>query len=178
MKALPYVLATAALGLSLAACRTASREPATEVAARQGSSPISDAFDTEPAAGANYGAGVARDADVLDFGEFLAELRDRDSLTAVVRGEVAEVCQRKGCWMTLASDGEEVTVRFEDYGFFMPKGLAGSEVVAQGTARRRVVPADELRHYAEDAGKSAAEIAAITEPAEEIEFTATGVRVL
>ena len=95
-----------------------------------------------------------------------------------------QVCQNKGCWMTLApaagldADAEALTVRFKDYGFFMPKDLAGSAVVAEGTARRRVVPVEELRHYAEDAGESPEAIAAITEPTEEWEFIATGVRVL
>jgi hypothetical protein len=35
-----------------------------------------------------------------------------------------------------------------------------------------------LRHYAEDAGKSKAEIAAITEPKREVSFEASGVLIL
>lgn len=141
--------------------------------------PINDAFNTEPKAGANYGAGVAADADILPYPEFLKALEEQDSLTAAVSGKVVEVCQNKGCWMAIAStDGTEMTVRFKDYGFFMPKNLSGNEVVVEGTAKRVVVPVADLQHYAEDAGKSKEEIAAITEPEEELEFTATGVRVL
>ncbi|MFK8058236.1 MAG: DUF4920 domain-containing protein [Saprospiraceae bacterium] len=142
---------------------------------------ITDAFDTEPVAGANYGEGVAADAAVVPYPAFLTALAERDSLTAAVSGEVTEVCQKKGCWMSMKSDvadGAEMTVRFKDYGFFMPKELSGSKVIVEGTAKRVVVSVADLQHYAEDAGKTAAEIAMITEPEEELEFIATGVRVL
>ncbi len=140
---------------------------------------ITDAFGTEPVPGANYGAGVAADTEVLPYPEFLTALGEQDSLTAAVSGEVVEVCQKKGCWMSMTSaEGDEMTVRFKDYGFFMPKELSGNKVVVEGTAKRVIVPVEDLQHYAEDAGKSAAEIALITEPEEELEFIATGVRVL
>ena len=145
--------------------------------------PLQDAFDTEPAAGANYGAGVAAAANPMAYDDFVRLVATHDSATTAVRGTVVEVCQKKGCWMTLQPAGAVAEtapymVRFKDYGFFMPKTLSGAEVVVEGTARRTVTPIDELRHYAEDAGKTPAEIAAITEPREEISFEATGVRVL
>lgn len=142
---------------------------------------ISDAFDTEAVTGANYGAGVAADAAIVPYPAFLTAIAERDSLTAAVSGKVTEVCQKKGCWMSMQSanaDGTEMTVRFKDYGFFMPKDLSGHEVVVEGTAKRVVVSVADLQHYAEDAGKSAEEIALITEPKEELEIIATGVRVL
>ena len=69
-------------------------------------------------------------------------------------------------------------VKFYDYGFFVPKDISGKEVIVEGKAFKEVTPFDELRHYAEDAGKSADEIAAITEPKAEWKFEATGVLVL
>jgi hypothetical protein len=65
-------------------------------------------------------------------------------------------------------------VKFKDYGFFMPKDIAGRQVVLQGIAYREVTSVDELRHYAEDAGKSAEEIQKITAPKEELKFMAAG----
>jgi hypothetical protein len=66
-------------------------------------------------------------------------------------------------------------VKFKDYGFFMPKDIAGREVIMEGTAYREVVSVDELKHLAKDAGKSEEEIAKITEPKEELQFLAHGV---
>ena len=97
-----------------------------------------------------------------------------------VRGTVQEVCQAKGCWMNIANDetGESMMVRFKDYGFFMPKDIAGREVIIEGQASFQETSVEELRHYAEDAGKSAEEIAAITEPKRELSFLASGVILL
>ncbi|NJC25402.1 DUF4920 domain-containing protein [Neolewinella antarctica] len=102
-----------------------------------------------------------------------------DTINTVLRGEVTEVCQAKGCWMTINSGQEdEIMVKFKDYGFFMPKDISGREVVMNGMAYYQITPVDELRHYAEDAGKDAAEIAAITEPVKELRFLADGVKLL
>jgi hypothetical protein len=74
------------------------------------------------------------------------------------------------------SDGASMMVRFRDYAFFVPKeGLEGKEVVMQGRAKKEVTSVAMLRHYAEDAGKSKEEIAAITEPETSWQFEADGV---
>ncbi|WP_452222951.1 DUF4920 domain-containing protein [Lacinutrix chionoecetis] len=99
-----------------------------------------------------------------------------DSINTKMIAKVNEVCQAKGCWMKLdLENGEEVMVKFKDYGFFMPKDIAGKEVILNGKAYVNEVPVDEQRHYAEDAGKSAEEIAKITEPKKTFSFEADGV---
>ncbi|TGV03026.1 DUF4920 domain-containing protein [Flavivirga rizhaonensis] len=99
-----------------------------------------------------------------------------DSINSKMLAKVNSVCQAKGCWMTLnLEDGNEVMVKFKDYGFFVPKNIAGKEVIVNGKAYVKEVPIDELRHYAEDAGKSTEAIAAITEPKRTYSFEADGV---
>ncbi|MEL6356875.1 MAG: DUF4920 domain-containing protein [Bacteroidota bacterium] len=113
----------------------------------------------------------------LSMTSLLSELEEADTLQALsVKGEVREVCQAKGCWMTIGD--EEMMVKFKDYGFFVPKDISGRQVVMHGKAYYQVTPLEELRHYAEDAGKSAEEIAAITEPKKELRFLASGVLLL
>lgn len=83
--------------------------------------------------------------------------------------------------MTVVSAEEgnpEMMVRFKDYGFFMPMDIEGRTVILDGYAKKDIISVDELRHYAEDANKSAEEIAAITEPEEELGFLAHGVILL
>ncbi|WP_026999657.1 DUF4920 domain-containing protein [Eisenibacter elegans] len=93
-----------------------------------------------------------------------------------LRGTIVEVCKKKGCWMTLdMGNNQTMLVKFKDYGFFVPKTDDGKEVVIQGVAKRELVPVERLQHYAEDAGKSLEEIAAITEPEEKFTFEAVGV---
>jgi len=99
-----------------------------------------------------------------------------DSINSKMIAKVNEVCQAKGCWMTLnLGDGDEVMVKFKDYGFFVPKDIAGKEVIINGKAFVNEVSVDEQRHYAEDAGKTKEEIALITEPKKTYSFEADGV---
>lgn len=120
--------------------------------------------------------------DAIPFAELTTQMGSRDSLQTKIVGTVESVCQKKGCWVNIVSDdvqdGQEMFVKFKDYGFFLPKDIAGRKVVLDGFAFREVTPVDELRHYAEDEGKSAEEIAMITEPQEELKFMAAGVLLL
>ncbi len=117
----------------------------------------------------------------LAYADLQREMAGKDSLWVKVSGTVAEVCQVKGCWMNLTAGSEEsapLFVQFKDYGFFMPKDIAGREVIMEGYAYRDVTSVEDQRHFAEDAGKTAEEIEAITEPKEELKFLASGVLLL
>ena len=108
--------------------------------------------------------------------ELVAKMATKDKLPAKVEGTVESVCQAKGCWMKVKMDnGETMRVTFKDYGFFVPKDIAGKTVVVEGVAEKKTTPVAELRHYAEDAGKSKEEIAKITDPKNELAFVADGV---
>ena len=95
-----------------------------------------------------------------------------------VTGKVEEVCQAKGCWLSLGTENDgNVRVTFKDYGFLVPKNISGKTVVIQGTGQIEVTSVSDLKHFAEDEGQSEEEVAAITEPLEEFTFVATGVKI-
>lgn len=137
--------------------------------------------DAQQAGGSkNFGATIDP-KNALAYDALVPKMAAVDSMPAKVTGKVNEVCQTKGCWMTLVSDqpgAPEMRVTFKDYAFFMPKDLAGKHVVVDGYAYVETTTVDMLRHFAEDAGKSKEEIAAITEPKREISFEASGVLVV
>lgn len=114
----------------------------------------------------------------ISFDQLLETLETVEEVSdVVVSGKVGGVCQVKGCWMNVVSENDEnseIFVKFKDYGFFMPLDLTGN-VVMKGRAYKEETSVEELRHYAEDEGKSAEEIAAITEPVTELKFMAEGV---
>ena len=102
-------------------------------------------------------------------------LKAGDTLLTKATAKINEVCSTKGCWMRLdLENDEEVMVRFKDYGFFMPLNATG-EVIINGKAFITEISVNELKHYAEDAGKSEEEIAAITKPEVTLAFEADGV---
>ena len=89
---------------------------------------------------------------------------------------VKDVCAKKGCWLKLElPQGEEVMVKMKDYGFFLPLAAKGKKVVIDGEAKMKTTSVAELKHYAEDAKKSQAEIDAIKEPLKEVRITAKGI---
>ena len=99
----------------------------------------------------------------------------KDTLAIKVKATINEVCSNKGCWMKLDLGNEqEVMVRFKDYDFFVPLDAIG-EVVINGKAYVSETSVDELKHYAEDAGKSSEEIAMIIKAEKTFSFEANGV---
>jgi hypothetical protein len=100
---------------------------------------------------------------------------DGGESNVIVEGTIIDVCAKKGCWMGVKDGDDELFVRFQDYAFFVPMNAAGHRVVMHGTALAQTASVEELRHYAEDAGKSPAEIAAITEPQTRVTFFADSV---
>jgi hypothetical protein len=118
----------------------------------------------------------------IEYADLVKKMQTEESIETKVVGTVTGVCQAKGCWITLESPADPTNtsmfVKFKDYAFFMPKDLAGKKVVMQGRAFKEITPVDELRHYAEDEGKTKEEIAKITEPKTELKFMASGVLIL
>ncbi len=107
--------------------------------------------------------------------EKLAQFPEGDKIQLTTT--IEKTCAKKGCWMEV-KDGKGGTMRvtFKDYGFFVPtEGVEGKETVIEGVLKKKTYTVEELRHYAEDGGKSPEEIAQITEPREEFSFIAEGV---
>lgn len=104
------------------------------------------------------------------------KMEGKESVDIKVKGVITEVCQSKGCWMTLDMGNDELMrVKFKDYGFFVPKDAAGKTAILEGVAQKEIVSVDDLKHLAEDAGKSEKEINSINDPKEELTFVANGV---
>lgn len=104
------------------------------------------------------------------------QLAITDTVMTQITGKIKEVCQAKGCWMNVALDsGNEVFVRFKDYGFFVPKDAADKTVYMNGLAFLEEMSVEDQKHYAKDSGASEEEIAKITEPAYILRFEADGV---
>jgi hypothetical protein len=142
--------------------------------------PVQAADEVEQKDLASVGAPIS-DGEVLGGSEMAvayAELNPGDTLMTRFEGEVLEVCQNKGCWMRVALPEEQsVMVRFKDYGFFVPKDIAGKTVLMEGKAFVSEVSEEERRHLAEDAGQPDSLLSKITGPQMQVGFEASGVRI-
>ena len=108
--------------------------------------------------------------------ELLTMLETNDSVWVTMKSTIVSNCQHSGCWMDLDLGTDQVVkVTFKDYAFFIPLDSKGKTATVEGFAKKELIPVDMLQHYAEDDGKSAEEIAAITEPEMAYTFEAIGV---
>jgi hypothetical protein len=93
-----------------------------------------------------------------------------------IQGKIISTCPMKGCWMKMNVHNDTLLVRFKDYGFFVPKtGLEGKSVIINGKLSIDTLSVGQLKHYAEDAGKTKYEISLITKPEITLSFLADGV---
>ena len=126
-----------------------------------------------------YGEDFILEGELVDITYALDHFESMRNQDIQVKASVVNVCQNKGCWMSLGSkEDQTIRVRFQDYGFFVPVSLIGRDVALQGTLSRVKVEKKLLQHFKEDAGATKEEIAAVNEDVYEYTFTASGVRVL
>ena len=112
--------------------------------------------------------------------ELIKSLKKKNEIDRVtIKGKVTAVCPKKGCWVTLENtQNVEVFVKMKDYAFFLPQNIAGKTILLDAKVTKQETSVKELRHYAEDAGKSKEEIAKITKPKVEIRVLANGIKVI
>src|SRR5690606_1069929 len=129
--------------------------------------------------GVQYGKPITKSG-AISVQHLESKLATDSTFTGKVKGKVVEVCKKKGCFIRVLREGEgdPILVRFKDYGFFMPQDIVGKTVVLDGQAKVREVSVAQQRHFAEDAGKDANEIARITAPKVDINIIADGVVVV
>ncbi len=92
-------------------------------------------------------------------------------------GTLTAVCQKAGCWVRMGDEDNDLFVKFGDHDFTIPMDTKG-DVIVHGTLIEKETSVDELKHFAEDAGKSQEEIDQITEPEVEYWFVADGLQAI
>lgn len=81
----------------------------------------------------------------VSVAELLSDPGQFNQKEVLVSGTIAELCQEKGCWLSMENNGQTVMVRFKDYGFFVPKDAGGKPVKIQG-----IFHAENLKHVCPD----------------------------
>jgi hypothetical protein len=106
-----------------------------------------------------------------------AQLEGKDTLFTTIDGIIDQTCPNAGCWLNMRLDSgiQKITT---NHIFFVPlEGCEGLNAKAKGKAFYDEISVEMLKHYAQEEGKSEADIAAITEPKKVLRFVATGVMI-
>ena len=125
----------------------------------------------------NFGEEISMDG-ALEVASILMENPGEEGVDVKVKGEILEVCQNMGCWVTLRLPNEKSVRVSTEEKFFLPKDISGYTAIVQGKLNKKVTSVADLRHFAEDGGKDEAYINSITEPKEEYTINAIGIMVL
>ena len=133
------------------------------------------ASDEALPAGRDFGAGLTL-TETTPLGDVLAAPQRYEAKPVLLRGRLTDLCTKKGCWTVLADGDASVRVRFQDYGFFLPKDALGKTALAEGVATVRMLSEREARHYASESRGGDPD--SIVGPQRELGFVASGVRLL
>ena len=126
-----------------------------------------------------YGESLTPD-DALSVESIAAAPSTYVGSTVKVEGTVRQVCQMKGCWLTLEAEaGPDVRIHVPrtgegEYLYTVPTDLSGRRVVVEGKLEQSTRSEAEQRHLAEDAGGN---LDGDVQPLLELSMTASSVLV-
>jgi hypothetical protein len=130
-------------------------------------------------AGKSYGKPLTG-SDTIEIGELLANPDQYLGKTVRVEGVITGVCEKRGCWMSLGSKGEdfqEIRIKVEDGVIVFPMEAKGKTAVAEGTLAKVEMTLEQTvaykKHHAEEHGEEF-DPAAVTEPLVYYQIKGTG----
>ena len=113
---------------------------------------------------------------IIPTSENEVKIKSSDFLTS---GKIVSSCPKKGCWVKIITNSEEVFVTFKDYSFFVPKkGIRDKEIIINGNIKTDTISISQLKHYAYDAGESEEFISKIVLPKITKSIVADGVAII
>ncbi|MEZ5963740.1 MAG: DUF4920 domain-containing protein [Planctomycetota bacterium] len=100
-------------------------------------------------------------SEVTPISRILAAPADFEGKRLLVKGVAVDVCEKRGCWVTLKSEadnGKALRVKVEDGEIVFPLTLKGHEVEVEGVVEKLVTPEETyrelLRKRAESKGEA------------------------
>lgn len=127
----------------------------------------------------HYGAAIPDSSEKIPVQHVAQMISETGSAMGLFEAEIVQSCQTMGCWMTVKGpDQDTVRVFMKDHAFFVPKdSVQGKQSFFYGEAFYDTISVDFQKHLLEDAGATAEEIEAVSEPAFELTFEAAGVMI-
>lgn len=102
----------------------------------------------------------------------------------VVKGEIVQVCQKAGCWVTMnTSNDEEMFIKFKDHFTIPIEGTEGKEAYIHGNVILDTTTVEMQKHYLDDRAEMGEKVPqeeydAITEDKIQPMFVADGIWVI
>ena len=119
---------------------------------------LSFSFADEQADGKKYGSGISL-KDTTNISDIMADPEKWVGKKVLVKGQIVDVCKKRGCWMELASDKEFQTIRIKvnDGEIVFPLQARGKTALAEGTVEKLELSLEQTinyyKHHAEEQGQ-------------------------
>ncbi len=121
-----------------------------------------------------FGAEVQAWESPVSLASLVTNAAELSGKEVTLETDVAQVCQKKGCFF-VANEGEySARITFKDYGFFIPTDSKDKKVTLVGTFEVKELSKEQAQHYAEDAGEDPATIKGVQK---EYSIVATSVKI-
>lgn len=83
--------------------------------------------------GTSYGIKVSAEG-AISPDDVAALLKDKESAEVTVKGQVASVCEHRGCFIYIKTATGKMYIKTKNDAFFVPLALKGKTVLIKGTA--------------------------------------------
>lgn len=136
-------------------------------------------ISSESTTWSHYGEAIPDSSEKVPVQNVAQMISETGSAVGLFEAEIVQSCQTMGCWMTVKGPNQDtVRVFMKDHAFFVPKdSVQGKQSFFYGEAFYDTISVDFQKHLLEDAGATAEEIEAVSEPAFELTFEAAGVMI-
>lgn len=98
-----------------------------------------------------FGAPLDENAKPTSLAALLESPADYVDTAVRLDAKIAQVCQKKGCFMIATTGDKAVRISFKDYSFFVPTDTGGKTVTLTGTFIERQLSEKQAAHFREDA---------------------------
>lgn len=99
------------------------------------------------------GAAFPADGAVIPVSQVLDAPATFAGKTVTVEGEIADVCQKKGCWMVMGDGKRTIRVTMKDHAFGIDMNSTGGKAQVFGELVAKAVDPKTVAHYASEAAK-------------------------
>ncbi|MEO8448075.1 MAG: DUF4920 domain-containing protein [bacterium] len=123
-----------------------------------------------------YGQAIDPSVTIVEFADLIKNPSDNNGKTVYVKGNVSEVCQKMGCWMTM-TEGSTTARVLTMHEFLLPKDVAGRNAVVVGKFKVTEITQDEARHYNSESNNPMKE-EDIVGPQKTFEIEASGIKIM
>jgi hypothetical protein len=154
MRSLFVLLATSVLAFGCSSSENTA--PAPTPPATETPTPAETAEPAAVEAFELFGEALDESTPTMSFTEVVRDAQALKGKKIITNGTVRASCLKRGCWMEIRPDDERdgvgVTVRFKDYGFFVPLNSRGARVRFEAVVNYTKMTAAQVKEMEAEGG--------------------------